>query len=146
MAEKRNARPVVYRGKSRPDRLMIGDAFRIHASRYALHNLRHLQLFLFDNLEIPYDIDCRLGSDQGELVELLVSKELIGDLDDALAPELLALQIDTDGDLMLRPFEVKYVEGFVDLVCRNVVKNCPVFEGADYKVFVICFHCNLFYL
>ena len=129
MAEKRNARPVVYRGKSRPDRLMIGDTFRIHASRYALHNLRHLQLFLFDNLEIPYDIDCRLGSDQGELVELLVSKELIGNLDDALAPELLALQIDTDGYAGMWSRTVPF--------SRALTIRCLSFVSI-----VICFICN----
>ena len=42
--------------------------------------------------------------------------------------------------LMVGTFEVKYIQSLVDLISRDVIQHCPVFQSTNYQVFIICFH------
>ena len=65
---------------------MVGDAFRVHALCDADYFFRHCQRLFLDHLKIAYHIDRGLRGNEGELVELLILKKLVGNLDDALFP------------------------------------------------------------
>ena len=121
MAKQRDLVTFLDGGESCLDRLVVGNAFWIHAFRDAYDFLRHRDLLLFHYLEVAYDVDGRLRCNEGEFVEFLVFKELVGYLDDSLAAIYLAGKVDTDCYLTLHAFEIEYVKGFVYIVGRNVI-------------------------
>ena len=114
------------------DRLVVGHALRVLAFCDADDLLRSLELLLLHYLEVADHVDCRIRGDQRELVELLVFKEDVGDLDDALLAMDLAGEVDADRDLALDVLQVKEVQCLIYVFCRDVVQYGTVLQCAYY--------------
>ena len=111
---------------------MVGDALRVTALCDAYHLLRKFKLFLLHHLEIADDIDCGMRSDEGELSKLIILEESSFDLDDSLASLSLAVEVDSDGDLILDAFEVQQIESPIYVFCGNMVQYGSIFQCTDY--------------
>ena len=111
---------------------MIGDAFRVAALCDAYHFLRKLKLLFLNYLEIADDVDGCMRRDEGELSKLFILEESVFNLDDSLAPLGLAVEVDSDGDLILDAFEVQKVESSIYVFCRNMVQYGSILQRANY--------------
>ena len=114
---------------------MVRHTFRIAAFGDAMDLFRHDQLLLLHYLEVADDVDCGFRRDEGELVELLVFKELVLDLDDALLSEELAGKVDADGDLVFNTFQVEYVQCLVYIFSGYMVQYGTILQCAYYQFF-----------
>ena len=72
MAEQRYLAVFLHDGESGPDRLVVRDAFGVHAFRYACDFMGHVQFPFLHHLEIPDDVDCGMRCYQSQLVQFLV--------------------------------------------------------------------------
>ena len=111
---------------------MVGDALRVTALCNSYNLLRQFKLFLFYHFEIADDIDSGMGCDKGELSEFVILEESSFDLDDSLASLSLAVEVDSDGDLILDAFEVQEVESPIYVFCGNMVQYGSILQCADY--------------
>jgi hypothetical protein len=94
--------------------------------------LRHDKFLLLYDLEVADYVYGSFRSDQGELVELLVLEELVGDLDDALLSEELACKVDSYRDLAFDSFEVEDVQCLVYVFSRYMVQYGTILQCAYY--------------
>ena len=111
---------------------MVGDAFWIAALCDAYDLLRQLKLLLLHHLEVADDVDGCVRSYEGELVQFLILEELVFNLDDSLAALSLAVEVDSNGDLVLDALEVEQIESPVYVFGRNVVQYGTVLQCAYY--------------
>ena len=132
MAKERYFITIVYRLEPGLYRLVVRDAFRVHAAGDTFNLFRHRKFLLLHDPEIPYDIDCGLWGYDGQLVELVIPEELILYLDDALFPEVFAVKVDADGYPVLLSHQSEYLEDLEYVPCRDVVKYGAVLQCADH--------------
>ena len=111
---------------------MVGDALRIAALGNSYNLLREFKFLFLNHFEIADDIDSGMRCDKGELSEFVILEESSFDLDDSLASLSLAVEVDTDGDLILDAFEVQQIESSVYVFCGNMVQYGSIFQCADY--------------
>ena len=111
-------------------RLIVGDALMVVAFDYADEFLGHPHFLLLHHLIVAYDAECDVRRHDRKLVDFIIGEELVGYLDDALMPHLLALQVVTDGDSRTLPFEVEQTDDLKELSGWYVVDDCTVLEGS----------------
>ena len=111
---------------------MVGDALRIAALDDAYNFLRKLEVLLLHNLEVADDIHSCIRSNEGKLAEFLILEESVLDLDDTLAALSLAVQVDSDGDLILDAFEVQEIESPIYIFRRYMVQYGSILQRANY--------------
>ena len=90
MAEKRDFVAPADGGEPCADGLMVGYALGVHTLGYAFNLSGHLEFPLLYHLEVADDVNRGVGGNQGELVQFLVLEESVGNLDNALFPEMTA--------------------------------------------------------
>ena len=78
-------------------RLVIGDALGIAALHQTDDGVGQCDGKFLDHLIVADDIHDRRGCDEGDAVERSLGKEHIGNLDDALVSEFLAVEVVADG-------------------------------------------------
>lgn len=147
MAEKRDFVAPADGGEPRADRLMVGYALGVHTLGYAFNLSGHLEFPLLDHLEVADDVNRRVRSYEGELVQFLVLEESVGNLDYALFPEMSARKVDSDGDPVPGVLQIQDVKSLEDPVRRYVVEHCPVLQRANYQLFVtVCHISDIFHI
>ena len=114
------------------DRLVVSHTFRILAFCDSADLLWHHKFLLFHYLEVANHVDSSFWCNQGQLVELVVLKELVGDLDYSLASVKFAGEVDADGDLILYSFEVKDIESLIYIFRRDMVQYGTILQCAYY--------------
>ena len=115
-------------------RFVVGDALGVVALDERAEIVRQAYLFLLNNFVITDDGERYVGGNDGELVEFLVSKETVGNLNDALGAHLARLKVETDGDFGSHLVEVKQVDDFKEAVAWDVVDDGAVVERRDDEV------------
>ena len=111
---------------------MIGHAFRVLAFCNAYDDLWHDDLFLFHYLEVTDYVDCGFRRDQSKFVQILILKEFVGNLDDALLAVDAAGEVCSDSDLAFDALEVKDVKSLIYVFSRDVVQNGTILPSAYY--------------
>ena len=117
------------------DRLVVGHTLRVSALCDAYYLLWHFQLLLLYNLVAFDDVYSRVRGDEGKLVEFLVFKELVSNLDDALLAVYLAREVDSYGDLAFYSFQIKDVQCLVYVFSGYMVQYGTILQCAYYQFF-----------
>mgnify|MGYP003458697522 CR=1 FL=1 len=84
---------------------IVGNAFGVGTLHDAFQIIGHAHLFLFNNLVITNNVQFHVRSHDRNSVNLFVAEKLIGYFDDALCAQLLAFEVETDGDVILHVFQ-----------------------------------------
>ena len=135
MAKKLNFVILLHGCETCLDRLVVGHTLRIAALCHADYFLRHHELLLLDHLEVPDDVHCRLGSDEGEFVQFVILEELVLDLDDSLFALSLARKVDSYSDLVLDTLEVEDLQCLVYVFSGYMVQYGTILQCAYYQFF-----------
>ena len=112
-------------------RLIIGDALVIVAFHDAYQLFRHLDFLLLHHFIVANDAESYVWCNYRKLVDFVIRKELIGNLDDALVTHLLALEVVANCDSRMHVLEMKQTYHFKEFGRRYVVDDCAVLDGRD---------------
>ena len=121
-------------------RFVVGDALVVVALDDSDEFLGHFDLLLLDDLIVANDAERHIGRNNRKLVDFVVGEELVSNLDDALVPHLLALEVVADGDGGMHMLKVKQADDLKELGRRYVVDDCAVLEGSHLEF--LAFHCS----
>jgi len=89
-----------------------------------------------DDGEVAYFVEHDIGSDEGDAVDGVFFKELVGDFDKPFAPHFAAGEVVADGDGIGFEFvEFKQVGDFEELLWGDVVDGSAVFECGYFAFF-----------
>ena len=119
------------------DRLMVCHTFRISALCDTYNFLRHDQSLLLYDLEVLYDIHGCLWRYESELVQFVILKELVSDLDDALLAMNLAGKVDTYCDLAFYTLEVEDIKCLIYIFSGYMVQYGTILQCAYYQFFSV---------
>ena len=92
---------------------------------------------LLHNLVVAYDAQRQVGTNDSQLIEFLVSKELVGYLDDALRAQFLTLQVVSDGHCRGDLLEVQQVDNGEQFFGGNMVYYGTVLDGGYQQLLLI---------
>ena len=109
--------------------LVVGDALGVAAAHDSYELGRQRDTLLLHDVVVADDAKGEVGTDDGQLVQLLVAEVFVGNLDDALATHVLALEIVADGDGGGDVLQVQQADDLKKLVGWYVVDDGAVLNG-----------------
>ena len=112
-------------------RLVVGDAFGVVTLHDAAYLVGGLYGFLLDDFVVVYDVEDDLGGYDGESGDLIVSKELVADLDDALHANFLGGVVITDGNGRLEVEKSEEVGHLIGLGGGYVIDDGALLDGSN---------------
>ena len=92
------SRSVVKHVEAGEHGFVVGDALGVVALDDAHQVVSQFHRLLLYHLIVADDAERNVGGNDGQLVEFLVGEELVSNLNDALVPHLLALEVIAHGD------------------------------------------------
>ena len=126
---------MVYHGaESGGDALVVGHAHRVGAFGNAHNGFGQLYFLFLDNLVIFDYVHRGVGRGQRNAAKLGIFEKPVGYLDDALAPQGLALQVGAYGDGVGRMRKVQDVYDLEDALGGDMVQHGAVFDGTHFKL------------
>ena len=124
---------------------VVGDALGIGAAHDVAQHAGQRHLFFLHHLVVFDDAERHIGRNDGEAVQFGIAEKLVADLDDALAPHLVAFQIETHHDgRRFDFFQMQEAHHFKKFGAGYVVDDGAVFNGRHHKFFA--FHSSMFFL
>ena len=120
-------------------RLRVGDALRVDALADALDALREFHGAFFLYLIVADDVEVGSGGDEGNLVDFLVLKKLVGNLDDGLLAKLLGIQVVANCYGRVDAVESKYLHYLEEVFGWDVVYYRAVLYRAYFQFFLFHF-------
>ena len=137
VAEKFKVFVLVACGKAGLNRLVVGNAGRVHTLCNAHNLLRNANDLLLNNFEVFNYIDLSIRSNQGYLVYFLRFENSVCNLDNGFAAKFFALQIGSKGYLVFALFvKSQNLNYFKELIRRYMVQYGAVLNGAHLECFL----------
>ena len=87
--------------------LVVGDALGVGTLHDAVQLVGQAHLTLLHHLVVADDVQLHVGRHDGDAVDLVVAEELVGNLDDALLAQLLAVEVEADGDVVVHVLQAQ---------------------------------------
>lgn len=87
--------------------LVVGDALGVGTLHDAAQLVGQHQFALLHHLVVADDVQLHVGRHDGDAVDFVVAEELVGDLDDALLAQLLAVEVEADGDVVVHVLQAQ---------------------------------------
>ena len=112
-------------------RLVVGDALGVVALHNAAYLVRRLYGFLLDDFVVMDDVENDFWGYDGKSGDLIVSKELVADLDDALHTNFLGGVVVTDGYGRLEVEKSEEVGHLIGLGGGYVIDDGALLDGSN---------------
>ncbi len=116
--------------------LVIRYALRVEAAYVANNFVWYFNYAFLNHFVVSDDVEFRFGRYEGNFVYLIVGKKLVGNFDDALATEFVALEVRAKSYLVRNILETEKRYYLEKVLCWYMVYYGAVFYGTNFQFFL----------